>query len=1046
MLKIKQSRQIVQAVLGLMLASAGNSAFAQNVNVDNQHPGTSTSIAPGAWGSDDTIIVNNSDVGNIDGYGGNNDSIKVTNSTFGAINSASNGYTPANNVTVVVDQSSGSVIDGISNLHGGLGNDNITVTNSSLRIGVNTGSGTKDVLSLDNVLVGDAGNALMGVLDMGASDNTMVVKNSTIGIGGYYNRDRIIFESSGNTNSGTVDHSLVNGNANLGSGNTNFKVVNNSTISNILGGNGNNSVTVQDSTSNNITLGTGNNSITVDTATAGDITLGTGTNTIIVDDSTTGKIEAGNQGLSGGNAITVQNGSTVDRLNIGNGANVIKVLSGSTITNGINSGITTASSLLNDQTVLIDNSTIGGSINVGGHKNITFEVNDSTTKDIYLGTGGSSGPSKINFVIDGSTVDGGLINIATVGGEINGMIKNNSVITGVVQGSSVNDNIEVWDSELQDDVLLGLGDDDFSINNSTYTNIYGGKGDDGISVNNSVGSGIVNGGEGDDSISFTSSTGTVTGRDLGSTVKEDDSFIGYNSNIDIHHMDGSIALYNSTARLQDEEYGEINIDPLSTAKIVQGSVTFTDASQVHGSLDMQDGLYGITTFKNGYSGSGKILMDAAVYQTGSPSDQIVIIDKSSTKRYDLGSTTLVINDTDPTNATDTTVGAGQGIGPLITASTPNYSGTDFWSGSEFQLQNGQIIKQSYVYRLYDYQEGLDHNWYLQSGDANPPNPPGPPGPAPLKEISPHVPWYPVGLTGMNMLSRTALGNVHQRIGEIRQAADIETLEQRGLQFWAQNYNKVGSLSVSEGTDFDYGIHGFQGGFDKAKVNGSSIFLYGGFIGKGSAEEDKKGINISTKQDLTYGGLYFTWAQDTTLVQNPAYLDIIGLYGDGNYKLDYRFGDTGQVYEKYKGSAYAFSIEAGKTFNRGKIGIEPQLQLVYSSANHGDFIGSTGSDISRTSGDSITGRVGIRIIKNTDRDSERKFSPYLRFNLLKQLSGNSDVNVDGASYVNKADKLTYQAGIGATYTLSNKVSLYGEFDYNWGGDKGWEGRIGGRYQW
>lgn len=965
------------------------------------------------------------------------------------------------------------------------GGSHVTLSNNTLLHRTYTGTLGDDYLEVDNSTITD-------ITDMQSGNDTVVIKN-----GGKLSN---LYFREGNNNL-LMDNGIA-GSIIAGDGNNNFGIKDSSVTYTLNAGAGDNIIDIENSTIRGIELGSttnptvGSNLVTLKDSTVTTSIKGkNGENTFILDNSSAGYISMGNA-----SGFATPNNQTVHLLN-GSSTSEISAVSDTGIEVVVKDGSDVTNYILvngkNDRNVLIQDTTLSGTIqgNVGGSVDyrgaMNLTVKDSTLKNTVI-----TGIGNDNVFIDNSTFEktlstfGGDDTVVVLDSEMADIDMGRHYIAADWDGGS-SSNLTMVGSSAQN-IIGGLGGVNAVLANSTVDSIDLGQNktedtyshkDQGVELNNSTvlgdvtthgfgvstikvtnGSlvdgtittdsgndvihittggnvtGYINSKAGDDTFLIENWTGSLTGKDIGSATQENDRLRAINSILQLDHMDGQIDLENSEVTLNQNSYGGISLDSTSYSKVTTGSVTFTGSGVNEGVIDLQDGNYGTLEFLDGYSGNGKILLDSSVYDTGSPTDKIKITDNSTTRRTDLGVTTIVVNDTTPFISAGTGIAPELGIGAIVDAKAPNYAGNDFWTGSEFVLENGQIVKRSHLYELYAYETADGKVWYIQSM-ADPSNPYVP-------KISPHAEWYAVGLTGAKMLANTALGDLQKRVGELRMYVDPNELANKGTQLWVQSYNKVGSMNTSKGVDFNYGIHGFQGGFDKTfkKNNGNHFFAWGGFVGKGTAKEDSKHIKIETTQDTFYGGVYGTWYQNPLTSNNPAYLDIIGLYGTTDYKLDYRFGDTGKVYEKYGGHTWALSAEAGKTYDRGSFYIEPQIQMIYTQASHEDFIGSTGSEISYDKGNSLTGRVGLRAGKTANIASEKNFLPYFRVNLIKQLSGNSENTVDGASYQNKADKLTTQIGVGTTYQVSKRFNLYGEMNYNFGGDEGWEGRIGGMVRW
>jgi outer membrane autotransporter protein len=112
------------------------------------------------------------------------------------------------------------------------------------------------------------------------------------------------------------------------------------------------------------------------------------------------------------------------------------------------------------------------------------------------------------------------------------------------------------------------------------------------------------------------------------------------------------------------------------------------------------------------------------------------------------------------------------------------------------------------------------------------------------------------------------------------------------------------------------------------------------------------------------------------------------------------------------------------------------------------------------GSSLRGRVGLRLARTWNRgdaDKSREQSVWLRTNLWKEFSGDSDLTVSAlngsnpAQVKSRSDNQWGEIGLGVSGQVGDKLSLFatGGYTHSLGGDgnrEGWDARVGIVYRW
>ena len=280
------------------------------------------------------------------------------------INGTINGGEGNNELTLNGTEINTAINQGVPAIQMGSGNDDITITNSTINGDIETGAGA-DTLIIDPTTVN-------GDIDLGSGDDIAEILDSTINgsITGGEGADDLL-----------VDTSSVEGGISLDAGDDILAIVDSTIEVGIDTGADNDTIDILGSTINgDIDAGTGNDTVTItdsNTTINGDVLLGTGDNSATLSNSVvTGSII----GDSGADDVGLSDDSVVQTdVILGDGVNTATVVD-SEIVGDLLGGS-------GDDEVTLTTAVIGGSIDLGsGGANDILSSDASVGGDVIMGT------------------------------------------------------------------------------------------------------------------------------------------------------------------------------------------------------------------------------------------------------------------------------------------------------------------------------------------------------------------------------------------------------------------------------------------------------------------------------------------------------------------------------------------------------------------------------------------------------------------------------------------------------------------------------------
>jgi outer membrane autotransporter protein len=422
----------------------------------------------------------------------------------------------------------------------------------------------------------------------------------------------------------------------------------------------------------------------------------------------------------------------------------------------------------------------------------------------------------------------------------------------------------------------------------------------------------------------------------------------------------------------------------------------------------------LTVTGNYVGNGGTVYLNTVLAGDGSPTDLLDVQGDIS------GTSSLVVNNIGGDGAQTT-----EGIKIVNVGGASN--GTFSLLGDYVYEGEQAVVGGAYAYRLYkgSVTDPGDGDWYLRSELDN----------SLLYQAGvPVYEAYPGVLQSFNQL-----GTLQQRLGNrswtvVAQGADAiseEASTTPGIGIWGQieaGYGEFDPETSTTSTDYDVSIWKLKAGVDTVLAESASGQLIGGVaLHYGTVSSDVSSIFGNGSIDATgYGGSgSLTWYSAG------------GFYADAQaqvtgYDSDL-FSDTAGVglVAGNNGLGYTLGVELGQRIPvHPEWALTPQAQLTWSSVEFDDFKDAFGAPVSLNSGDSLVGRLGLAVDRQTEwRDADGSASRahvYGIGNLYYDLEDGTSVDVAGTPIDSEIEALWAGLGFGGTYSWADdKYALYGE---------------------
>ncbi|CNF23177.1 outer membrane autotransporter [Yersinia similis] len=162
----------------------------------------------------------------------------------------------------------------------------------------------------------------------------------------------------------------------------------------------------------------------------------------------------------------------------------------------------------------------------------------------------------------------------------------------------------------------------------------------------------------------------------------------------------------------------------------------------------------------------------------------------------------------------------------------------------------------------------------------------------------------------------------------------------------------------------------------------------------------------------------------------------GVYVDGQLQTMWFDSDLSSrtaghaVASGNNGRGYTSAIEAGKGYALGNgLSLTPQMQVTYSRVDFDTFRDPFDSEVSLQEGDSLRGRLGVSLNKETTWSAKdgttRRSHIYSHLDLHNEFLNGSKVQVSGGEFATRDERQSVGLGAGGTYEWQNgRYAVYG----------------------
>lgn len=457
------------------------------------------------------------------------------------------------------------------------------------------------------------------------------------------------------------------------------------------------------------------------------------------------------------------------------------------------------------------------------------------------------------------------------------------------------------------------------------------------------------------------------------------------------------------------------------------------------------GSYRTLTTTNYVGQSGSLGLNTYLASDGSPSDLLIINGGTAS-----GSSGLLINNTGPgAETTGNGIQVVRAIAGGTTATNAFRLGRAAVAGPyEYELHRGTIDASD------------PDGWYLRTRQ-NDCAMLAAPCPAPY--IRPEISVYTAIAPSALLYGSTLLDTLDERIGRSEGPGPVG---QNGLSagddnkkdrnVWGRVIGMRGSRDgdvrgiYGYGPSYDYSFYGLQVGTDlyrKPREDGhrDQAGIYGaiGYAKTDVTHYDQTNAGNNRFTGYSLGGYW------THMSAEDTYLDLIGQVTHYDVRAS---SQRGLPDLKTNGLGWALSGETGKPIRMQQDWIvEPQAQLVYQSL-HLDDATDAGATMQFSNMDSLQGRLGVRIAKDT-KGKEEATGGGVRLSVWREFKGTPVTSISTASgYLPfRADMggSWWEIKAGLTSKRSKRTYFYGNIGYQQTFDKAayaWDAKLGMRVDW
>ncbi|WEK49975.1 MAG: autotransporter outer membrane beta-barrel domain-containing protein [Candidatus Kaistia colombiensis] len=351
------------------------------------------------------------------------------------------------------------------------------------------------------------------------------------------------------------------------------------------------------------------------------------------------------------------------------------------------------------------------------------------------------------------------------------------------------------------------------------------------------------------------------------------------------------------------------------------------------------------------------------------------------------------------------------------------------SAADAFVLNGPAIGGAHRYNLFqnDLTGTLDDGaWYLRADGLAP--------------TLPTYESYPAVMLGL-----IALPTLQQRVGDRR---PDKTGETANTALWTRIEGAHGRVKADDsttGAGYDSDLYQLQVGLDGEVMETAAGTLVAGLTAQYSRASASVFSDLGNGSNTTEG--YGIGASLTWYGQNGVYVDGQGQFAW--FDTDLSADGVGKLADGNKGTGYALSIELGQELAvKDGWTVTPQAQLSYASADFDDFVDPFGAAVSLTKGESLKGRIGAALGRDTSwQDASGRAARthvYGITSLTYELLDGATVAVSGVDLVAGPQKFGAEFGLGGTYNWgAEKYALHGEAlaSTSFDGSYGYKGTVG-----
>lgn len=255
----------------------------------------------------------------------------------------------------------------------------------------------------------------------------------------------------------------------------------------------------------------------------------------------------------------------------------------------------------------------------------------------------------------------------------------------------------------------------------------------------------------------------------------------------------------------------------------------------------------------------------------------------------------------------------------------------------------------------------------------------------------------------------------------------------------------GQYDRKDGVEYDQHIWGAEGGVDVVIGNdpSESTFVLGILAGYIGSNHDFDETNDEAKYKGGSVGAYATWLSGGFFADLLVKANFLNVDYDTSFNGNDSDGNTDATsWGARLDTGYRFNIEEG-------LFVEPQGTIGYVSTDLDDF-NMLGTDIDPDTGDSLRGRLGLRV--GTSWDSGNMiFEPFLTGSVWHEFEGDNEVELTSGASTTVDDEIKGTWGeVGGglnVFNSDNNISFFAKVDAQVGGDiDSWSGKVGGRLAW